>query len=104
MFLFCMLSSEDVIKLAKLSRLHISEEEIANYQIELGSILEYVDQLKEYDLSEIPELQHATSKENVFREDVTACDPETRARALRLFFNQQDELLEVQGVFEKKFE
>ena len=36
------LSREDVLKMARLSRLKLSEEEIEQYQNELGDIVEYV--------------------------------------------------------------
>ena len=43
------LSREDILKLAKLSRLNLSEDEILQYQKELSSILEYVKQLDSVD-------------------------------------------------------
>lgn len=39
------LSKEEILKLARLSRLHLSDEEVVQYQEELGDILEYVKQL-----------------------------------------------------------
>ena len=44
------LSRDDVLKLARLSRLNLSEEEIDQYQQELSSILEYVKQLDGVDV------------------------------------------------------
>lgn len=43
------LTREDILKLAKLSRLKLTEEEIAQYQTELSAILEYVAQLDSVD-------------------------------------------------------
>lgn len=45
------LSREDILKLAKLSRLTLSEDEISRYQKELSEILGYVEQLDEVDVS-----------------------------------------------------
>ncbi len=45
------LSREDVLKLAKLSRLQLSEAEIYRYQKELSQILEYVEQLDSVDVT-----------------------------------------------------
>ena len=39
------LTREDILKLARLSRLKLSEDEIEKYQKEISSILEYVEQL-----------------------------------------------------------
>ncbi|MFO0971587.1 MAG: Asp-tRNA(Asn)/Glu-tRNA(Gln) amidotransferase subunit GatC [Candidatus Saccharimonadales bacterium] len=44
------LSREDILKLARLSRLRLSEEEIAIYQKELSAILDYVAQLDTVDV------------------------------------------------------
>lgn len=43
------ISIEDVKKLAKLSALHISDDDVSNLQTELNHILEYVDQLNSVD-------------------------------------------------------
>lgn len=45
------LSRDDILKLARLGRLRLSEEEIIQYQTELSSILEYVEQLDSVDVS-----------------------------------------------------
>lgn len=45
------LSREDILKLAHLSRLQLSESEIEQYQKELSAILEYVEQLSSVDVN-----------------------------------------------------
>lgn len=47
------LTRDDVLKLARLSRLQLSEEEIIQYQKELSSILEYVKQLDSVDVKDL---------------------------------------------------
>lgn len=42
-----MISREEVIKLANLSRLKLTEDEITRMQKDMGNILAYVDKLKE---------------------------------------------------------
>lgn len=44
------LSREDVLKLARLGRLKLSEDEIKRYQKELSEIVEYVQKLDEIDV------------------------------------------------------
>ena len=63
------LSREDVLKLAKLSRLKLSEEEIIKYQTELSAILDYVEQLDSVDVSGLKPTYQVTGLTNVFRED-----------------------------------
>jgi aspartyl-tRNA(Asn)/glutamyl-tRNA(Gln) amidotransferase subunit C len=94
-------TNEDVKKLAKLARLHISEEETKDYQEKLGSILEYVEQLQEVDTSSVPELQSATGVTNVFREDVEeGCEKDVRDAAIKMFIHKKGDLLEVQAAIE----
>lgn len=96
-----MFTTEDVKKIAKLSRLYISEEETEQYREQLGSILEYVDQLQAIDTTGVTELQHAVAVENIFRADEPSCDPEERRRAIEMFSAKKGDLLEVQAVFSK---
>lgn len=60
---------EDVLKLARLSRLHLSEDEIAQFADEISTILGYVDQLAEVDLSELAPTNQVTGLKNVTRTD-----------------------------------
>jgi aspartyl-tRNA(Asn)/glutamyl-tRNA(Gln) amidotransferase subunit C len=45
------LSREDVLKLARLARLHLSEQEVEKFQEEISTILGYVEQLQNVDFS-----------------------------------------------------
>ncbi len=96
-----MFTIEDVKKIAKLSRLHITEEETEQYREKLGSILEYVQQLQIVDTTGIPEFQHAVVMENVFRSDEPRCDPDERERAMKMFSARKGDLLEVQAVISR---
>lgn len=90
----------DIKHIAKLSRLHVSEEEVQTYKTQLGSILEYIDTLQELDTENVPELQHAIDVTNVFREDVIeGCDEQTHQQLLTNFSNRKEDLLQVPGVF-----
>lgn len=63
------LSRDDVLKLARLARLKLSEDEIAKYQRELGEILAYVEQLDSVDVSGLLPTSQVTGLTNVTRED-----------------------------------
>ncbi len=62
-----MITKEDVQKLANLSRLKLSDEEITRFQGEMSSILAYVDKLKEVTGSESGPVMSVNR--NVLRED-----------------------------------
>jgi len=63
------LSRDDVLKLAQLARLHLSEEEIARFQDEISAILGYVEQLQEVDLSGLEPTLQVTGLKDVTRPD-----------------------------------
>lgn len=64
-----MFSREQVAKVARLARLHLTEDEIERLSHDLGAILEYVDQLNEVDTVGVEPLAHCLPIQNVFRED-----------------------------------
>lgn len=63
------LTRADVLKVANLARLKLSDAEVADYTAKLGSILEYVDSLSEVDTEDVEPMVHAVELSNVFRRD-----------------------------------
>lgn len=63
------LTRDDVLKLARLARLELSESEIAEFSEELSSILEYVEQLQSVDVSGLQPTNQVTGLTNVTRKD-----------------------------------
>jgi aspartyl-tRNA(Asn)/glutamyl-tRNA(Gln) amidotransferase subunit C len=61
---------KEVEHIARLARLRLTEEEKEKYSIQLGKILEYVQQLNELDLEDVPPTSHVVPLKNVFRKDV----------------------------------
>ena len=59
----------DIAHVAKLANLPLSEKEIAKFEVQLSSILDYVKKLQELDTSIIEEASQVTGLENVTRED-----------------------------------
>jgi aspartyl-tRNA(Asn)/glutamyl-tRNA(Gln) amidotransferase subunit C len=60
----------DVRYTAQLARLHLSEQEIATFQSQLDHIIQYVEKLKEVDVTGVEPTAHASPIFNVFRPDV----------------------------------
>jgi aspartyl-tRNA(Asn)/glutamyl-tRNA(Gln) amidotransferase subunit C len=60
---------EQVLHVAKLARLDLSESEVETIATELSSILEHVDRISELDLSGVEPTSHVVALENVFRAD-----------------------------------
>jgi aspartyl-tRNA(Asn)/glutamyl-tRNA(Gln) amidotransferase subunit C len=61
---------EQVLHVAKLARLGLSEEEVERMAGELSGILEHVDRIAELDLDEVEPTSHVVELENVLRADV----------------------------------
>ena len=64
------LTREDVLKLARLSRLHLTDDEVARFQKEIEAILGYVEQLQSVDLGDLEPTSQVTGLTNVMRPDV----------------------------------
>ena len=65
-----MITREEIVKLATLSRLKLSDEEITHMQQDMGAILAYVDKLKSAPVSETGPM--ISVNKNVLREDANA--------------------------------
>jgi len=63
------LTREDVLKLARLARLKLSDDEVAEYQKELAEILKYVEQLQDVDVTGLEPTSQVTGLTNVTRKD-----------------------------------
>ncbi len=59
-----------VRKVAKLSRLELTEAEVEEFTGQLSAILDYVEKMKELDTTNVEPLAHCLPISNVFREDV----------------------------------
>ena len=60
---------EDVLVLAKLSRLHFKDDELKDFAIEIESILGYVELLHTVDLKDYKPTYQVTGLANVMRKD-----------------------------------
>jgi aspartyl-tRNA(Asn)/glutamyl-tRNA(Gln) amidotransferase subunit C len=60
---------EQVLHVAKLARLKLSEPEVERMASELSGILEHVEHISELDLDGVEPTSHVIALENVFRPD-----------------------------------
>ena len=63
------ISREEVEKTAHLARILLTEEEVAGFAVQLGSILAYVEKLAELDTAGVAPLAHVLPRSNVLRPD-----------------------------------
>jgi aspartyl-tRNA(Asn)/glutamyl-tRNA(Gln) amidotransferase subunit C len=64
-----MLKRDDILKLANLARLDLSEEEIEEFSHELSEILQYVEQLQGVEVNGLAPTNQVTGLTNVTRTD-----------------------------------
>jgi aspartyl-tRNA(Asn)/glutamyl-tRNA(Gln) amidotransferase subunit C len=63
------LDESQVRKVAKLSRLELTDSEVEEFAGQLSAILDYVEKMNELDTGDVEPLAHCLPISNVFRED-----------------------------------
>lgn len=63
-------SKQDVLYVANLAKLQLSENEVGMYQKDLNKILDYMEQLNSIDTSNIAPLNHVMGETAVLRKDI----------------------------------
>lgn len=63
------LSRDDILRLAKLARLSVTDDEVDEYAQELAEILHYVEQLQSVDTDGLKPTYQVTGLTNVMRDD-----------------------------------
>ena len=75
-----MIDREQVLHVAKLARLRLTDEEVEQMSGELSSILGHIETIGELDLDGVAPTSHVVQLENVLREDVPRpCLPREKA-------------------------
>ncbi len=95
------LTRDEVLHLAKLCRIDLTDEEVDRFTLQLSGVLDYVGKLREVDVDVAKEaVANITGLENVMREDeLHGCTPEERERILAQFPMREGDLLKTRGVF-----
>ena len=78
------ITRDDIVKLAQLSSLSLSENEINSLQGDITNILNYVEQLDELDTTGVNPAYQVTGLENVLRDDVVQQADASREALLAL--------------------
>ncbi len=89
------LTREDVLKLARLARLQLTDKEIEHFRKEISQVLGYIQQLDGVDVTGLEPTTQVTGLKNVMREDevidygispkdLLALAPKTQDRQLKV--------------------
>jgi aspartyl-tRNA(Asn)/glutamyl-tRNA(Gln) amidotransferase subunit C len=63
------ITKEEILYVAQLARLELDAAAIEKFVDQIGTVLDYVDQLKSADTEGVRPTSHAISRTNAFRED-----------------------------------
>jgi len=64
------ITRDEVLHVARLARLELSDEEVARFQDQLSDIIEAVSKVSELDLTDVPPTAHPLEIQNAWDEDV----------------------------------
>ena len=91
---------DEVLKIAALAKLHLSEEEVSLYTDQMNEILEYMKQLDELNTEDVEPLSHVLDQINMTRPDEEKASL-SRDEALRNAPETDGEYFIVPNVIEK---
>ena len=63
------ITKDEVLHVARLARLEVTDDEVARFQEQLSAIIEAVSKVSELDLSDVPPTAHPLEIQNAWDED-----------------------------------
>ncbi len=94
-----MITKKDVEYVAHLSRINLSEKELEYFTQQLEDILNYINKLKQLDVSKVAPTAHVFALKNVFRKDVAQPSLKTE-ETLKIANEKQGNFFKVPKVIE----
>ncbi len=93
-----MISQKEVKHIAELARIGLSEKEVDKYQKEISAILNWVEQLKEVNVTGVEPTAHIAGLQNITRID-KADDFESKDKIIDLFPEKKERYDKVKSIF-----
>ncbi len=95
-----MLSKEEVQKIALLSRIGLTDEEITRYQKDLSAVFDFFKELEKLPTDNIEPIGHITGRTDVMRADLEeSMTPSGKEQILKNAPDTKDQFLKVRSVF-----
>lgn len=92
------ITRDDIQKLAGLSNLHLSDDEILSLQGDLKAVLQYVEQLNQLNTEDVQPAYQVTGLQNIVRDDTVAEGNVNRETLLALAPDTKDNQIKVPKV------
>jgi aspartyl-tRNA(Asn)/glutamyl-tRNA(Gln) amidotransferase subunit C len=89
------LTRDDVLKLAQLARISLTDDEVEEFRNELSAILAYVQQLQDVDVAGLKPTTQVSGLTNVMREDILQDYGIDRQDLLRNVPHVEEEMIKV---------
>jgi aspartyl-tRNA(Asn)/glutamyl-tRNA(Gln) amidotransferase subunit C len=89
------LRREDVVKLAQLAKLSISDDEIDRYREEISALLEFVEQLQSIDVDGVEPTSQVSGNVNKMRPDTIKPPLASKDKLLANLPDRQDDYIRV---------
>lgn len=94
------LSKEEIIHLAHLANLHLTDEEIEKFRTQMSAILDYVSQLNKVDTQNIEAVSQVTGLKDVVRHDeISSTRSLSQEEVLKNAPNKKDGYIKVKAIF-----
>ena len=94
------LSKEQVLHIARLAKLKLTEKEVKKFQKQLSDILSYIDMLNELDISKVEPSSQVTGLKNIFKKDEVV-DCFSQKEALSGTKSKHNGYFKIKAIFEK---
>lgn len=92
-----MISREEVKHIAALARIGVDEKDIDKFTHDLSAVLDWIEQLKEVDVSGVEPTAHITGVSNISREDALE-EFSNRDSLINLFPDKKDNFDKVKSI------
>ena len=89
---------EDILHLADLSEIRLSDTEVESLGGDLRDIIKYISQLDKLDTSDVEPTYQVFEMENIWRDDTVLEQDATREQLLALTKNEKDNQIKVPKV------
>ena len=63
------LTKQDVLHVAKLAKLDLTDKEVDKFESQLSSVIDFISQLEEIDTKDVEPTTQTTGLENIYRDD-----------------------------------
>lgn len=97
-----LLTKEEIVHLAKLANLHLSEKEIEKFRRQLSDVVDYINKLNQVETKDVEPVAQLTELENVTIPDEVLDERRlTQEEAIKNAKSKKDGYIKVKAIFDR---